>query len=535
MKVLVTGANGYIGSKVIKQLLDLNCEVIATDIDNKNIDVRASYISANIFDIKDDWYTFFSKPDVCLHLAWRDGFIHNSLKHMSDLSFHFNFLNNLILNGLQQIAIMGTVHEIGYWEGAVDENTPCNPLSQYGIAKNALRKSIELLVKEKKIIFQWLRAFYIYGDDLIGNSIFSKIRQAVKEGKNTFPFTTGKNKYDFISVEELAKQISTVINQKEINGIINVCSGKPVSLAEQVEWYITYNNLPIKLEYGKYQDREYDSPCIYGDNSKIKRILNIELSFVNRETIKVSVCLYCFNGEKFIKEQIESILPQLSTNDEFIISDDGSTDRTIEIIKSYEDPRIKLIFNQNKHGWVSNNENSLKHSTGDYIFWADQDDVWSNKKIEVMLKALQQNNLVICDCITTDENLRPTDFSRFKQFSLKNSFVKTIIRNRFLGCCMAFDRKLLDFVLPFPQNHRLLESDTWIVSVALRYFKVKLIDFPLHYYRRHTNNTSNGGSKSSNTIFNMIIRRIYRLFNLYYRKLKIAKYEKHKINNRKNS
>lgn len=275
MKILVTGANGYIGSKVVKQLCDFNVEVIATDFDNKNIDIRTKFIKANIFEDNDDWYSYFDKPDVCLHLAWRDGFVHNSDKHMLDLSLHYKFMTNLIGNGLKQIAAMGTMHEIGYYEGAIDENTPCNPLSQYGIAKNALRKSIELYAKQKECKFQWLRAYYIFGDDLYGNSIFCKIRQAVKDGKTTFPFTTGKNKYDFIYVEELAKQISLSVMQDKVLGIINVCSGKPISLAEQIEWYISKNNLPIKLDYGKYPDRPYDSPCIYGDNQKIQVILRL--------------------------------------------------------------------------------------------------------------------------------------------------------------------------------------------------------------------------------------------------------------------
>ena len=273
MKILVTGANGYIGSKVVKALCDLNAEVIATDFSDVNIDKRAKYIKANIFDSNENWYSFFESPDVCLHLAWRDGFVHNSNKHMEDLSAHYKFMCNLIDNGLPQIACMGTMHEVGYFEGAIDENTPCNPLSLYGISKNALRKAIELYASTKNCKFQWLRAYYIFGDDLYGNSIFCKIRQAVRDGKDLFPFTTGKNQYDFIHVDELAKQISYCVLQDKVLGIINVCSGKPVSLANQIEWYIEYNKLPIKLDYGKYPDRPYDSPCVYGDNKKINQIL----------------------------------------------------------------------------------------------------------------------------------------------------------------------------------------------------------------------------------------------------------------------
>ncbi len=193
---------------------------------------------------------------------------------MLDLSNHYIFAKNLFDNGLKHYAAMGTMHEVGYWEGVVDENTPCNPLSLYGISKNALRKALEIYTSKNNCCFQWLRAYYVVGDDLYGNSIFCKIRQAVIEGKDLFPFTTGHNKYDFIHVDDLAKQIAACVMQNNVVGIINCCSGKAISLAAQVEWYISHNNLPIKLDYGKYPDRAYDSPCIYGDNSKIKSIID---------------------------------------------------------------------------------------------------------------------------------------------------------------------------------------------------------------------------------------------------------------------
>lgn len=274
LKILVTGANGYIGSRVVKTLLDFGNDVIASDINNSHIDERAKFIKADIFSKQDNWFEFFDKPDVCLHLAWLDGFKHNSDKHMLFLSSHYEFLTNLINHGLKHLATMGTMHEVGYYEGAIDENTPCNPMSQYGIAKNALRASMLLFCKDKDVTFQWLRAFYIYGNDKYGASIFCKIQQSASEGNKTFPFTTGRNKYDFIEVNELAKQISLSIMQEEVNGVINCCSGIPISLADKVENYIKENNLSIKLEYGKYPDRKYDSPCVYGDNSKILKILN---------------------------------------------------------------------------------------------------------------------------------------------------------------------------------------------------------------------------------------------------------------------
>lgn len=274
MKVLVTGANGYIGRHVVSCLLDSGHEVTACDLRITDVDNRANIIEENLFCDVTNIFERLGNPDVCIHLAWRDGFVHNSPNHIGDLSSHYKFLTAMIDGGLKHLAIMGTMHEVGYWEGAIDENTPCNPLSMYGIAKNALRQAMILYCKEKDCKLYWLRAYYILGDDSRNHSIFAKLLQADKEGKALFPFTTGKTKYDFISVEELAKQIAIASTQEEIIGIINCCSGNPVSLADRVEQYICENNLKIKLDYGKFPDRPYDSPIIYGDATKIQSILS---------------------------------------------------------------------------------------------------------------------------------------------------------------------------------------------------------------------------------------------------------------------
>ena len=179
----------------------------------------------------------------------------------------------MVESGVKQIAVMGTMHEVGYYEGAIDENTPCNPISMYGIAKDALRRSLIAYAKKQEFTLQWLRAYYIYGDDKRSNSIFAKLTAAVEEGKETFPLNSGKNKYDFISVDDLADQISSCVLQNEVNGIINCCSGVPVSLGEMVETFVKNHNYNIKLEYGVFPDRPYDSPAIWGDNEKISRIM----------------------------------------------------------------------------------------------------------------------------------------------------------------------------------------------------------------------------------------------------------------------
>jgi nucleoside-diphosphate-sugar epimerase len=272
MKILVTGANGYLGQGVVSALLKKGCEVIATDFSLNNVSDQAEKITANLFEITDP-YDFFDKPDVVLHMAWRDGFKHNSLNHINDLAGHYNFLRLMAESGVKRIAVMGSMHEVGFFEGCIHEDTPCHPASLYGIAKNALRDCVALLAKENKIDYQWLRGYYIVGNSKYGSSIFSKITDAEAKGQETFPFTTGVNQYDFIDYGVLCDQISQAVMQDKVNGIIECCSGKPESLASRVERFIRENGYKIKLAYGTFPDRPYDSKAVWGDNSKIEKIM----------------------------------------------------------------------------------------------------------------------------------------------------------------------------------------------------------------------------------------------------------------------
>ena len=273
MKILVTGANGYIGRYVVKELLDKGHEVIASDIRYDDVDERALRSSVDLFGGAEDIFDRFDRPDCVIHLAWRNGFVHNDLSHINDLPGHYTFIRNMLEGGLKHIVVMGSMHEVGYHEGAIDENTPCNPISLYAIAKNTLRQLTLLKAKEKGACCQWIRGYYILGDDLKNNSIFSKIVAAAAEGKKEFPFTSGKNKYDFMHVTELAGQIAATATQTEVDGIINCCSGEPVSLGEKVESFIKEHGFDIKLNYGAFPDRAYDSPAVWGDTTKIDMIM----------------------------------------------------------------------------------------------------------------------------------------------------------------------------------------------------------------------------------------------------------------------
>ena len=224
----------------------------------------------------------------------------------------------------------------------------------------------------------------------------------------------------------------------------------------------------------------------------------------------ISICMATYNGERYIKEQLDSILCQLTESDEIIISDDGSTDSTVEIIKEYNDTRIKFYSNTNRKGVVSNFENAINKTSGDFIFLADQDDVWMPNKVEIMLMALENVDLCVCDCelINSDGNILYQSF--FQLNHSKKGFLKNLIKNSYLGCCMAFKRNIFKYVLPFPSN--IAMHDIWIGLCVELWGKSLFINKRLTKYRRHDKNISSTGNKSN---FIFIYKIQYRLNFLY--------------------
>ena len=225
----------------------------------------------------------------------------------------------------------------------------------------------------------------------------------------------------------------------------------------------------------------------------------------------ISVCMATYNGGKYIKKQMESILSQLSEIDEVIVSDDGSKDDTINILEAFGDKRIKIFHNEGKHGVVPNFENALNHSSGDIIFFSDQDDIWDKDKVKICSEALENVDLVVhnSDVAYEDGTGQHEDF-----FLLRHSgpgYWKNLMRNSFVGSCMAFRKEVKDYVLPFPKH--ILWHDMWIGLMVEKYGRIKFIDDKLLYYRRHGDNASATSEKST---FSRWFQLKYRLQMLWY-------------------
>lgn len=234
----------------------------------------------------------------------------------------------------------------------------------------------------------------------------------------------------------------------------------------------------------------------------------------------ISVCIATYNGENFIQRQINSILPQLNENDEIIISDADSTDKTTDIINSIGDKRIKL-FNNKTHSRYSDNEifnkmdnirtnfeNALMQARGDIILLSDQDDLWHSNKVKRVCELLIDADCIVHDCaVVQDDKVIIPSF--LKYFRPGRTFWGMFIKSPFMGCCMAFNRSVLDRSLPFPGLH--VEHDTWIGICAFKKGKVKIIDEVLMDYFRHGQNASPIANAKKNSYYIMFMRRIYML------------------------
>lgn len=273
IKVLLTGSAGYLGTHVLRALVDHGVSVLAVQRRGEVTSSQVETIHCDFGSLDVNGLTRLGPIDRVLHLAWSDGFNHNARSHIDHLATHVQFARNVAEAGIPHFAGMGSMHEIGYWEGAINENTPTAPRSMYGIAKNALREAARLVTEQADGFFQWLRGYYILGDDQRNHSLFTKILTWEAEGKTTFPFNSGKSLYDFIDVQTLADQIVCSTLQPTIGGVIECCSGKPVALRDKVEEFIARHSLNIRPEYGAFPERPYDSPGIWGDSTKIDQIL----------------------------------------------------------------------------------------------------------------------------------------------------------------------------------------------------------------------------------------------------------------------
>jgi len=283
-KVLVTGATGFVGSYVVQQLLKQGYQIVATSSDSdkakkKSWFTQVEYIPFNLEAINSsiNYFQFFKNADLAIHLAWEGLPNYKSAFHQEiNLPRHKAFLKNLIQNGLTDLTVIGTCLEYGMQEGKLKEDMPAIPSNSYAIAKDELRKFLQSFQKTHPFSFKWIRLFYMYGIGQNSGSLFSQLDKAIDNDHAIFNMSGGKQVRDYLPVEDVAEYIVKIALQKNITGIINCCRGKPATIKSLVDNYLKQKNKSIQLNLSYYPYPDYEPMQFWGDDSKLKTILNNE-------------------------------------------------------------------------------------------------------------------------------------------------------------------------------------------------------------------------------------------------------------------
>jgi nucleoside-diphosphate-sugar epimerase len=283
-RILVTGATGFIGRYVVEELLNRGCQVIASSVNARNAEQfswysRVQYISFDLsdFDAAVNYYRFFDSPDLLIHLAWEGLPDYKGAFHLErNYPRHAAFLRNLVLNGLKDVTVTGTCFEYGMREGCLDEKMSPHPDNAYGRGKDALRAYLEQLQEQYPFVLRWARLFYMYGKGQNPRSLLSQLDKALEAGDETFNMSGGQQVRDFLPVERVAKYITRVALQQEVTGIINICSGNPVTVLELVEGHLKRSGRTMALNPGYYAYPDYEPMRFWGSNEKLKTITKDE-------------------------------------------------------------------------------------------------------------------------------------------------------------------------------------------------------------------------------------------------------------------
>ncbi len=279
MKIAVIGGNGFIGKHVLVELVKKQVDVVAVDISlpQEKGTSPVKWVKMDIFNPPVNVFEHLGCPDSCIHLAWGGLPNYKSLHHFEkELPGQYNFLSTLIRGGLTSLVVSGTCFEYGIKTGELSEDmVPC-PTNPYGFAKDVLRRQLEFLRSSIPFAFSWTRLFYLYGAGQAANSLWSQLNSAVLRGDDVFPMSGGSQIRDYLPIEIVAERLVLLANNRADIGIVNICSGRPISVRNLVESWIIKNKWTIKLDLGRYPYPDYEPMEFWGNCSKLNTFLNLK-------------------------------------------------------------------------------------------------------------------------------------------------------------------------------------------------------------------------------------------------------------------
>lgn len=276
MKIAVTGAGGFIGRHVVAELLMHEVEVIAVSRSAGRLAGlgKVRVVEMDIAHPAPACFEQMGCPDVLIHLAWGGLPNYKSLHHFeTELPSQYRFLKSMIDAGLSSLLVAGTCFEYGMQSGALSEDMQTKPNNPYGYAKDALRQQLEFLKSIKPFQMTWARLFYMYGQGQPSASLYPKLKEAVLRGDKMFNMSGGEQLRDYLPAAEVARQIVRLAMAQRDIGVVNICSGTPISVRRLVEQWLKENKWEIDLNLGCYPCPDYEPMAFWGSADKLAALL----------------------------------------------------------------------------------------------------------------------------------------------------------------------------------------------------------------------------------------------------------------------
>lgn len=269
MRVAVTGATGFIGKHVLAELARHAVEVVSVVRPSAAASPLGSVVQIDLHSAPSNAFELMGRPDVLIHLGWSGLPNYKSLHHFEqELPAQYQFLKGLIESGLKNLVVTGTCFEYGMQSGALSEDLETRPSNPYGFAKDMLRRQLGFLKEIHPFALTWARLFYLYGEGQADSSLLPQLTKAVERGDKVFNMSGGEQLRDYLPIAEVARRLVALALAKQDVGIVNVCSGQPISIRRLVEEWIKDNAWTIKLNLGHYPYPDYEPMAFWGEVQK---------------------------------------------------------------------------------------------------------------------------------------------------------------------------------------------------------------------------------------------------------------------------
>lgn len=281
-KVLVTGATGFVGRHLVSALLEQGCEVRAVA---RNIETargipwfeQVEFIAADVHAPDLDITKLTQGMDAMAHLAWPGLPAYQGLFHLEhNLFADYAFIKAVVLAGVSQVLITGTCFEYGLQNGELNETADAKPANPYGLAKHSLRLFLEAFGREHPFTLQWARLFYLHGEGQSPNSLLASLDRAIDADQEQFDMSAGDQLRDYLPIEQAASHLVGVIQRPDFSGVLNCCSGKPVSVRAMAEQRVAQRHSSIRLNLGHYPYSVHEPLAFWGDARRLEALLGVE-------------------------------------------------------------------------------------------------------------------------------------------------------------------------------------------------------------------------------------------------------------------